>query len=67
MRVICTAVVKDMDILQAIKKVLEENNVDYKTESVLITVNYPGYDPEVTCKLKTLFESLDSHTIHYLW
>lgn len=67
-RIICTATIRDEATMQDVIANLKKAGVEYEMLSMFkIKVDYKGYDPGTMKMIEELFESLESHTIHYFY
>lgn len=67
-RVICTATILNEATMQDVIHTLDKAGVDYSFPNKFkIKVDYNGYDPGTFNMITDLFESLDSHAIHYFY
>lgn len=67
-RVICTATIRNEATMKDVIDNLKKSGVDYTTPTQFkIKVDYNGFDPGTFNMITDLFESLESHTIHYFY
>lgn len=67
-RIICTATIRNEAAMKEVIENLEKAGVEYEMLSHFkIKVQYNGYDPGTMNMITDLFESLETHTIHYFY
>lgn len=67
-RIICTATIRNEAVLKDVIDNLNKAGVDYEMLTKFrIKVDYNGFDPGTMNMIEDLFESLESHAIHYFY
>lgn len=67
-RIICVATILNEDKLQDVIHHLNKYHLDYEMITPFrIKVDYNGYEKQVFDYLDNLFDSLESHSIHYYY
>lgn len=67
-RIICIATIRNEKTLQDVIDILNKYNVAYEMVTEFrIKVDYNGYDRALYDRLSDLFESLESHSIHFFY
>ena len=67
-RIICIATIRNEQTLQDVISILNKYKLDYEMVTEFrIKVDYNGYEQALFNRLSDLFESLESHSIHYFY
>lgn len=67
-RIICIATIRNEQTLNEVISILNKYKLDYEMVTEFrIKVDYNGYERALYDRLSDLFESLESHSIHYFY
>ena len=67
-RIICIATIRHEKTLSDVISILNKYKLDYEMLTEFrIKVDYNGYEQALFNRLSDLFESLESHSIHYFY
>lgn len=67
-RIICIATIRNEQTLNDVISILNKYKLDYEMVTPFrIKVDYNGFDHALFNRLSDLFESLESHSIHYFY